>query len=62
MSLTFELDSDLLVVDRNIITLLDALSNVGGLKHLIFAVFSLLMIPLNHTNLETPLAAQLYDR
>ena len=55
MHLTFELDSDLLHVDRNIITIVDALSNVGGLNNLIFAVFSLLMIPLNYTNLENHL-------
>ena len=57
MHLTFELDSDLLQVDRNIITIVDALSNVGGLNNLIFAVFSLLMIPLNYTNLENHLVA-----
>ena len=57
MTLTFELDSDLLLVDRNIITIVDVLSNVGGLSKLIFAVFSILMIPLNHTNLENHLAA-----
>ena len=57
MTLTLELDNDLLLVDRNIITLVDVLSNVGGLSKLIFAVFGLLMIPLNHTNLENHLAA-----
>ena len=57
MNLTFELDSDLLQVDRNINTIVDALSNVGGLNNLVFALFSLLMIPLNHTNLENHLVA-----
>ena len=52
LSFSFEMDSDLLVVQRNIYTMLDLLSDTGGFMSIFFSSLSLLIALWNFNNYE----------
>lgn len=60
MAVTIEMNPDLLVLTRNNYTVLDVLSEVGGLGEVLFILSSLLLKLLNYNHLTSYLASKLF--
>jgi len=54
------MNADLTVVERHVLTILDVLSDVGGLEAIIVFVFGSFVTIFNHNNLENYLTLNLF--
>ena len=61
MSIPFEVDFDRSVIHRDSYTIIDVLSDIGGLNGLITSFLAVLVSILNHNNFDSFLASQLYS-
>ena len=62
MAISFELDSDLRVLEREYETILEALGAIGGLEAIVLTFFSLIISPLSENNLAHYLISKLYTQ
>ena len=60
MLVMFELDRDKIVVERKIYTVLDLLSDIGGIQGLVTSFLAIIITLLNADSFEEHLIGQLY--
>ena len=60
MVLTFEVNMDQLVVTRSTYTVLDLLSDIGGIQGILASILSIPLICLNYKHFDTFMASKLY--
>ena len=60
MAVSLELSADLRVIEREVETLYDLLSDLGGIESIIVTLFALIVAPFSKGNLDAHIASQLY--
>ena len=60
MDLTVEVDKDMIIIARNGYTILDVLSDVGGLQGILLSFCFGLITIWNHNNFDNYLASRLF--
>ena len=60
MAIGIDMSLDQIVIERSIYTILDVLSDVGGLKVMIVAIFAFIKSIINYNGLDSTIIEQLY--
>ena len=60
VSITFEMDLNLTTYERNVFTLFDMLSDIGGLSGILMTSFSIFMAVLNFHAFDNMMVSELY--
>ena len=55
VTLTFEMDLDMYVIQRNGYTILDLLSDIGGIQAMLFSFFAVVVSVFNYKNVDNTL-------
>ena len=60
MTLSFEVNMDQIVITRSTYTILDLLSDIGGIQAMLAPILSIPLVLLNYKHFKTFMASKLY--